>query len=133
VLIFLVRELTPLLFKTIMDQMCMMVNPLLMQDVTFLFSCIMLGKCMNLFVIMVFGILNDVLSSSIFNVLHCKWTTNIITWPKIVSTKIINGIHASWYDGQGSLALKVPFVNLTSSDFIMKIQTIMWEAWEGNI
>jgi hypothetical protein len=82
-LIFLVHELTPLLFKTTMDQMCMMVNPLLMQDVTFLFSHIMLGKCVNLFVIMVFGILNNVLSSSIFNFLHCKRTTTIITWPKL--------------------------------------------------
>jgi hypothetical protein len=86
-LIFLIHELTPLLFKTTMDQMCTMVNPLLMQDVTFLFSHIMLGKCINLFVIMVFGILNNVLSSSIFNVLHCKRTTNIITWPKLYQQK----------------------------------------------
>jgi hypothetical protein len=84
---FLVHELMPLLFETTMDQMCMMVNPLLMQDVTFLFSCMMLGKCMNLFVIMVFDILNDVLSSSIFNVLHCKRTANIITWPKLYGQK----------------------------------------------
>jgi len=92
-LIFLVHELTTLLFKATMDQMCMMVNPLLMQDVTFLFSHIMLGKCVNLFVIMVFGILNDVLSSSIFIFLHCKRTTNIITWPKVYQQKLAFMLH----------------------------------------
>jgi len=52
---------------------------------------------------------------------------------KIVSTKIITGIHAPWYDGQSNLALEVPFVSLINFDFVMKIQTIVWETWEGII
>jgi hypothetical protein len=52
---------------------------------------------------------------------------------KIVWTKIINGIHAPCYDSQNNLALEVPFVSLISYGFIVKIQTIVWEAWEGNM
>jgi hypothetical protein len=52
---------------------------------------------------------------------------------KIVSTKIINGIHVPRFDGQGSLAFEMPFVSFISSSFFVKIQTIVWEAWEGNM
>jgi len=27
----------------------------------------------------------------------------------------------------------VPFVSFISSSFVMKIETIAWEAWEGNV
>jgi hypothetical protein len=52
---------------------------------------------------------------------------------KIISTKIINGIHVPWCDGQSSLVLEMPFVSLINFGFVVKIQTIGWEKWEGNM
>jgi len=60
--------------------MYMVANPLIVQrcDILVFVFMHMVGRFVKVFMTMVFGVLNGVLPSPTFNVMHCKIKTNII-------------------------------------------------------
>jgi hypothetical protein len=66
-------------FISTLVHMYLAINPLLMQDVTLLLQCTILVKYMKMFVIMVFGVFNNVPPCSTLNVVLCKIIINITT------------------------------------------------------